>query len=63
MPNRPRHAAPSRLAIPKATRTVRFWSLPIAVSVALMAALAALYLGGILNPTDQSAALPDRGGQ
>ncbi len=52
MPNHPRHAAPSTLAIPKATRTVRFWSVPIVVSVALMAALAALYLGGILNPTD-----------
>ncbi|MDT5366951.1 MAG: hypothetical protein QOC62_1382 [Mycobacterium sp.] len=50
MPNQPRHAAPPRLAIPRATHTVRFWSLPIVISVALMTALAALYLGGILNP-------------
>lgn len=62
----PRHAAPDAatdggathqgaarrpgLANPKATRTVRFWTLPIVVSLALMAALAAFYLGGILNP-------------
>jgi hypothetical protein len=52
MPYQPRHAAPSRLVIPGATHTVRFWTLPIVISVALMTALAALYLGGILNPTE-----------
>lgn len=50
MPYQPRHAAPSRLVIPRATHTVRFWTLPIVISVAFMTALAALYLGGILNP-------------
>jgi uncharacterized phage infection (PIP) family protein YhgE len=40
----------SSLANPKATRTVRFWSLPIVVTLAVLAALAAFYLGGILNP-------------
>jgi uncharacterized phage infection (PIP) family protein YhgE len=30
---------------------VRFWALPIVVTLALMSALCALYLGGILNPT------------
>lgn len=32
------------------TRTVNFWAAPIVVSLALMAALAAFYLGGLLNP-------------
>ena len=50
MPNQPRHAAPPRLAIPRATQTVRFWSLPIVISVALMTALAALYLGASSTP-------------
>ena len=40
----------SGLANPKATRTVRFWTLPIVVTLAVLAALAAFYLGGILNP-------------
>ena len=40
----------SSLANPKATRTVRFWTLPIVVTLAVLAALAAFYLGGILNP-------------
>ena len=30
---------------------MRFWAAPIVVTLALMSALAALYLGGILNPT------------
>jgi YhgE/Pip-like protein len=51
VPHQSRHAAPSVLAVPKATRTLRFWGVPIVVSVGLMAALAALYLGGILNPS------------
>jgi uncharacterized phage infection (PIP) family protein YhgE len=34
----------------KATRTVRFWSIPIVVTVGVLAALAAFYLGGILTP-------------
>lgn len=47
----PRHApfAPTRDA--KAIRTVRFWASPIVITLSLMSALAALYLGGILNPT------------
>ena len=44
----PRHAAPDPL---KAIRTVRFWGAPIVITLALMSALCALYLGGILNPT------------
>jgi uncharacterized phage infection (PIP) family protein YhgE len=47
----PRHAAPNPKANIKALRTVRFWALPILATLALMSALAALYLGGILNPT------------
>jgi uncharacterized phage infection (PIP) family protein YhgE len=35
---------------PKATRTARFWGLPILVTLALLSALAAFYLGGILQP-------------
>jgi uncharacterized phage infection (PIP) family protein YhgE len=44
--------APHRydLANPKATRTARFWALPIVVSLAVLSALAAFYLGGILQP-------------
>jgi YhgE/Pip-like protein len=34
----------------KATRTVRFWTVPIVVTLAVLAALAAFYLGGILQP-------------
>jgi YhgE/Pip-like protein len=47
----PRHAAPNPNRNIKAIRTVRFWALPIVVTLALMSALCALYLGGILNPT------------
>jgi uncharacterized phage infection (PIP) family protein YhgE len=47
----PRHAAPNPKHNIKAIRTVRFWALPIVVTLALMSALCALYLGGILNPT------------
>ena len=51
MPQRqPRHAAPNPKRNTKALRTVRFWALPIGATLALMAALCALYLGGILNP-------------
>src|SRR5262249_9505926 len=46
----PRHAAPNPDRSIKAVRTVRFWALPIVVTLALMSALCALYLGGILNP-------------
>ncbi|HEY1840722.1 MAG TPA: DUF3533 domain-containing protein [Mycobacterium sp.] len=35
---------------PKATRTVRFWALPIVIPLAVLSALAAFYLGGILQP-------------
>jgi YhgE/Pip-like protein len=47
----PRHAAPNPNRNVTAIRTVRFWALPIVVTLALMSALCALYLGGILNPT------------
>lgn len=47
----PRHAAPDPEAGVKATRTVRFWVVPIVVTLAVLSALAALYLGGILKPT------------
>jgi YhgE/Pip-like protein len=43
-------AAPSSVTNPKATRTVRFWTVPIVITLAVLAALAAFYLGGILNP-------------
>ena len=46
----PRHAAPNPKHNIKAIRTVRFWAFPILATLALMSALAALYLGGILNP-------------
>jgi YhgE/Pip-like protein len=42
------HAAPDPI---RNIKTVRFWAAPIVVTLALMSALAALYLGGILNPT------------
>jgi uncharacterized phage infection (PIP) family protein YhgE len=48
--SQPRHAAPNPKANIKALRTVRFWAFPILATLALMSALAALYLGGILNP-------------
>jgi uncharacterized phage infection (PIP) family protein YhgE len=35
---------------PKLTGTVRFWALPILVTLTLLSALAAFYLGGILQP-------------
>lgn len=46
-----RHAAPKPNRSTKALRTVRFWLAPIVITLALMSALSALYLGGILNPT------------
>jgi YhgE/Pip-like protein len=49
--SQPRHAAPNPNRNVKAIRTVRFWALPIVVTLGLMSALCALYLGGILNPT------------
>src|ERR1700739_3082964 len=49
--SQPRHAAPNPKRNINAIRTVRFWALPIVVTLALMSALCALYLGGILNPT------------
>lgn len=48
--SQPRHAAPNPKRNIKAVRTVRFWALPVVVTLALMSALCALYLGGILNP-------------
>jgi uncharacterized phage infection (PIP) family protein YhgE len=35
---------------PRSTRTVRFWALPIIATLALLSALCAFYLGGILQP-------------
>jgi YhgE/Pip-like protein len=49
--SQPRHAAPNPNRNVRAIRTVRFWALPIVVTLGLMSALCALYLGGILNPT------------
>jgi YhgE/Pip-like protein len=47
----PQHAAPHPNQNIDAIRTVRFWGAPLAITLALMSALCALYLGGILNPT------------
>lgn len=46
-----KHAAPNPNRNVKALRTVRFWLAPLLITLALMSALCALYLGGILNPT------------
>jgi uncharacterized phage infection (PIP) family protein YhgE len=46
-----KHAAPNPNRNIKAIRTVRFWLAPLLITLALMSALCALYLGGILNPT------------
>lgn len=48
--SQPRHAAPNPKRNVKALRTVRFWAAPLLITLALMSALCALYLGGILNP-------------
>jgi YhgE/Pip-like protein len=48
--SQPKHAAPNPNASLKSIRTVRFWGAPIVITLALMSALAALFLGGILNP-------------
>lgn len=47
----PRHAAPKPNRNTRQLRKVRFWLAPILITLALMSALSALYLGGILNPT------------
>ncbi len=49
--SQPRHAAPNPNRNIQAIRTVRFWAAPLLITLALMSALCALYLGGILNPT------------
>lgn len=46
----PQHAAPNPNRNTEAIRTVRFWGAPLVITLALMSALCALYLGGILNP-------------
>ena len=46
----PDDANQSGLANPKATRTVRFWTVPIVITLVVLAALAVFYLGGILRP-------------
>jgi YhgE/Pip-like protein len=46
----PADAPQSGLPSPKPTRTVRFWTVPIVVTVVVLTALAAFYLGGILRP-------------
>jgi uncharacterized phage infection (PIP) family protein YhgE len=43
-------SADERPIEPKSTRTVRFWALPIFVTLTALSALAAFYLGGILQP-------------
>ena len=48
--SQPRHAAPDPKRNIKAIRTVRFWAAPLLITLALMSALCALYLGGIVNP-------------
>ncbi|MEE6179808.1 YhgE/Pip domain-containing protein [Mycobacterium sp. 050134] len=48
--SQPRHAAPNPKRDVKAIRTVRFWAAPLLITLALMSALCALYLGGIVNP-------------
>jgi uncharacterized phage infection (PIP) family protein YhgE len=48
--SRPQHAAPNPNRNIEAIRTVRFWGAPLVITLALMSALCALYLGGILNP-------------
>ncbi|WP_421842870.1 DUF3533 domain-containing protein [Mycobacterium sp.] len=45
-----RSPAPKLTRSSTAIRTARFWVAPIAIALALMSTLAALYLGGILNP-------------
>ncbi|WP_343709967.1 DUF3533 domain-containing protein [Mycobacterium sp.] len=47
----PAASGPFGLGSVRATRTIRFWLVPIVVSVAVLSALAALYLGGILKPS------------
>lgn len=49
--SQPQHAAPHPDRNIEAIRTVRFWGAPLVITLALMSALCALYLGGILNPT------------
>lgn len=52
--SQPRHAtpdtAPPGLASPKAMRTVRFWTLPVVITLAVLGLLATFYLGGLLRP-------------
>src|ERR1700761_513488 len=38
------------LATPKATRTVRFWALPLLIGLAVSGLLASFFLAGILRP-------------
>ncbi len=57
-PRRKVGVKPSRKAEARPTRSVRFWVAPILISVAVLSALAALYLGGILNPTTNLRHLP-----
>lgn len=46
----PEEGRRSSLANPRATRTVWFWTVPIAITLAVLSALALFYLGGILRP-------------
>jgi YhgE/Pip-like protein len=43
-------SADDRPLRPRSTRTIRFWALPLLVTLAVLSALAAFYLGGILQP-------------
>ena len=49
-PPHPDDVSQFSLTKPKVTRTVRFWTVPIVITLAVLAALAAFYLGGILRP-------------
>jgi uncharacterized phage infection (PIP) family protein YhgE len=46
----PGDASQSGLSNPKPTRTVRFWTVPVVITLVVLAALAAFYLAGILRP-------------
>jgi uncharacterized phage infection (PIP) family protein YhgE len=50
LPPHPDDVADSSLGKPKVTRTARFWIVPVVVTLVVLAALAAFYLGGILRP-------------
>lgn len=48
----PRHLAPQADPPKPATRSSRLWVAPVLVSLIVLAALAGLYLGGVLTPEE-----------